>query len=726
MEKAKIKIALLLLIIVYFLNYSFALTPLNFTYRKEITINNSLSQELNDYQIKIKINASNFDFSKINETCQDIRFADSDEVTFLPYWIEECNKTKQEAIFWIRVNISANSMKNIYMYYGNNKITNESNGSTVFDFFDDFENWEGWTDYGSGSVVQDDTRAFRNNKSAHKINNNDPNGAYKDIGKTLTRGIILEAWVNRNNAANGGPWDRIGVIDNNGNGYGSGANARRCGSNNFLIDKRNSYSGSIVYFSGTCAQRERWYMHQLIIKEDSVVARWFDKNGNLLAEGTRNDNAYNSFTRVYIFGGHDYWVDEMRIRKYASIEPEIVIDSEELVDKNAPSILFTNETLSNSTYMNKNFFVVRVNVNDVNLKNLTFYLYNNSSLINKTTKEINKSGIYFVNFTNLTEGIYFFEAIVYDKFGLSNKTEKREIVLDFTKPNITEIEIETTKNKAIIKWKTNEAANSSVNYGNSKDLGNVVENTRYTFNHSIEILDLASGKIYYFNITSCDKAGNCKTEGAFEFKTKSGGGSSSRSKYYKKYRKIKKIDRSINVVDITKEINEENSAIIKIEKNKKIVFKIKEIEEKHEIIINDFNLTHANITIFSNTINLMLVNGTPYNIDLNFDGKTDIIVTYIYPKIKIEKMVEEKEIKTEMFDVPTINQTEKEERIEEKNFKFFILILTSFTFLILILITGYIGFLKRHTKIEKKLKEIEEELKKDGYNWKIKGIIRED
>ena len=194
--------------------------------------------------------------------------------------------------------------------------------------------WSGWVnfDYDNdelGKVVQDSTRSYDGSYSAHKIEDNDPNGGYKSIGKTLGRDIILEAWVNRNSGYAGGPWDRIGVIDNNGNGYGSG-HAPASTSNNFQIDVRSSYAATYTRWSGTNAGGDVWYKHKLIVKSNGeITAEFYDIDGNLLSSNTITNTSYSHFTRVYIFGGYDYWVDQMRIRKYASPEPTYSIGEEE-------------------------------------------------------------------------------------------------------------------------------------------------------------------------------------------------------------------------------------------------------------------------------------------------------------------------------------------------------------------------------------------------------------
>ncbi len=89
-------------------------------YRRPITIDNTgSSYSLTDYQIKVTLTTSNFDYSKAKSDGSDIRFTDSDGVTILDYWIEKWN-TSGTSILWVKVpNIPASSTKTIYMYYGN-------------------------------------------------------------------------------------------------------------------------------------------------------------------------------------------------------------------------------------------------------------------------------------------------------------------------------------------------------------------------------------------------------------------------------------------------------------------------------------------------------------------------------------------------------------------------------------------------------------------------------
>ncbi|HDH07005.1 MAG TPA: DUF2341 domain-containing protein, partial [Thermoproteales archaeon] len=110
------------------------------SYRKEVTIDNtSNSNNLIDYQVKVTLNSTNFDFSKAKSDGADIRFTDDDGTTLLNHWIEKWDASGEEAIIWVKVpSIPASSNRTIYLYYGNSNASSTSNGDDTFDFFDDF------------------------------------------------------------------------------------------------------------------------------------------------------------------------------------------------------------------------------------------------------------------------------------------------------------------------------------------------------------------------------------------------------------------------------------------------------------------------------------------------------------------------------------------------------------------------------------------------------------
>jgi len=113
-------------------------------YRRPITIDNTQnSSVLTDYQVKITLDSTNFDFSKAKSDGSDIRFTDKDGSTLLSYWIESWDATNQQATIWVKVpSIPASSTKTIYIYYGNPSATSESNVDAVFYLYDDFDGSE--------------------------------------------------------------------------------------------------------------------------------------------------------------------------------------------------------------------------------------------------------------------------------------------------------------------------------------------------------------------------------------------------------------------------------------------------------------------------------------------------------------------------------------------------------------------------------------------------------
>ncbi|PXF60985.1 MAG: hypothetical protein C4B59_06445 [Candidatus Methanogaster sp.] len=115
--------------------------PVDWAYSDLITIQENSGSDLTDYQIRVELNSSNFDFSKTQLDGADIRFAKLDG-TLLSYWIGTWNSTGESAKVWVKVSsIPASGTATIRMYYGNSVATSESNGIAAFEFFDDFSTY---------------------------------------------------------------------------------------------------------------------------------------------------------------------------------------------------------------------------------------------------------------------------------------------------------------------------------------------------------------------------------------------------------------------------------------------------------------------------------------------------------------------------------------------------------------------------------------------------------
>ena len=121
------------------------------------------------------------------------------------------------------------------------------------------------------------------------------------------------------------------------------------------------------------------------------------------------------------------------------------------------------------------------------------------------------------------------------------------IIIDNTLPilsNIQSTNIGTSS--ATITWTTNENANSTTYYGTTPSTTSLTGSATFVTAHSISLSSLSASTLYYYNVSSCDAAGNCNTSTQYSFTTSTndggtgggssggggGGGGSSSSKYY--------------------------------------------------------------------------------------------------------------------------------------------------------------------------------------------------
>jgi hypothetical protein len=79
--------------------------------------------------------------------------------------------------------------------------------------------------------------------------------------------------------------------------------------------------------------------------------------------------------------------------------------------------------------------VINVTSIDANLQNITIYLYNSTNNLINTTNTLTTPN--FVNYTNLADGIYYFNATAFDKAGNFNATETRNVSIDAIKPAVS-------------------------------------------------------------------------------------------------------------------------------------------------------------------------------------------------------------------------------------------------------------------------------------------------
>ncbi|NPA86759.1 MAG: DUF2341 domain-containing protein [Candidatus Diapherotrites archaeon] len=295
----------------------------SFPYRVKVRIQNSSGLSPADYPVRVELNSTNFNLSHLaTSDCSDLLPVDLN-MRPLPFYVEECSADR--VVLWVKLPQLLPD-QNIYLLYGKAGLPPESNGHEVFTFFDDAEKFSGWTQYGNGKLSQYCGLSYDGSCSIWKSTANDPNGGFKSMGTLLERNFAVEVWIYRTTTV-GGDCDRIGVIDGSGNGYGFVyCHLSTIGVG---VDVRSNYGGSIVVSSdlGTDVLYD-WYFARLIVYGNEINAEYY-YNGVFQDRVSLVDNTYNSFSNFYIFGGYDYVVDHIIVRKIVLPEPSVTVYAEE-------------------------------------------------------------------------------------------------------------------------------------------------------------------------------------------------------------------------------------------------------------------------------------------------------------------------------------------------------------------------------------------------------------
>jgi len=242
------------------------------------------------------------------------------------------------------------------------------------------------------------------------------------------------------------------------------------------------------------------------------------KNVSLLINNTVNQTntstlqgSYN-FTSVIIPDGFWSWsiiaYDNSNVR-YNATNGTLNF----LVDTIQPTIDFISPTENNNSYLNRNYILTNVSSTDVNLNNITTYLYNTSLW----SSQINFTSPAFNNFTGLADGVYYFNATAKDNASNSNSTETRTVTIDTTTPQIQFVSPTPSNNSIVLE--TYFLINVSVTETNPSNITytlfnstSLVNSTTYTMatalsNTTINFTGLAYDN-YFYNVTITDLATN--------------------------------------------------------------------------------------------------------------------------------------------------------------------------------------------------------------------------
>lgn len=114
----------------------------------------------------------------------------------------------------------------------------------------------------------------------------------------------------------------------------------------------------------------------------------------------------------------------------ASVSPYIIsynLNSSSLSDTISQNVQFVSPAeISGININGRDNIIINVTAEDAILANITIKLYNSTTLLNSTTSATSP---YFMNFTGLSDGLYFFNATTCDTINHCNNTETRNVTL---------------------------------------------------------------------------------------------------------------------------------------------------------------------------------------------------------------------------------------------------------------------------------------------------------
>jgi hypothetical protein len=182
------------------------------------------------------------------------------------------------------------------------------------------------------------------------------------------------------------------------------------------------------------------------------------------------------------------------------------------IDTTTPTINFTSPTEQSGSNISRNNILANVSAAGTNLANITIYLYNSTGLVNASTSS---SLPYYINFTNLADGAYYFNATILNLAGNFNSTETRNVTIDTTLPSINFID-PTPSDGSIMIGSINvnisatdlHLANITIYLYNETDLLN--STTNYLSPDFASFAGLGTGT-YYINATAHDTFGNANS-----------------------------------------------------------------------------------------------------------------------------------------------------------------------------------------------------------------------
>ncbi len=332
-----------------------------------ITIENSLAEFLNDYQMKLEIT----DHEILNDMASngsDLRFYEkptprpyATPYNGLPYWVESKNDTR--LVVWVKLSLAARGEKIIYMYYGNYIAQNEGDGEGVFEFFDNFEggslDTDKWTKTGGHSYdISDGILHVETGGSTNDFIRRKSTGLTDDVIIDMKAkaqddsdpGLVCR-WDGSSRASSGEP---TGYWVSEDPGV-TGVHGRP------RLLKLTSSEDTTLDYSDWDASTALYYIYSMGVDGSDLRFKIFDDKR--FVERVDLSGTDLTFSDSGYLGIHmdctdgESWIDWLHVRKHASSEPNVSVGKPYTINYRAAKIAFAlpfdaasgNYTLSANT-----------------------------------------------------------------------------------------------------------------------------------------------------------------------------------------------------------------------------------------------------------------------------------------------------------------------------------------------------------------------------------------
>lgn len=281
------------------------------------------------------------------------------------------------------------------------------------------------------------------------------------------------------------------------------------------------------------------------------------------------------------------------------------------------------------------------------LANVTFSIWNSSSVLIYNASN-NFSGVsnistFYYNFSS--EGEYYWNCLAYNNHSESDLADSNyTITYDLVSPILSNVSYSASSSGATISFNASELVNVSINYGTSASFGSFSNYNVFRLNHSRSLSSLSASTTYYFNTTSCDRAGNCLVNGTNSFTTSAaetsestssgGGGGSSTTTTPQTY-----------TLTAT-QLQTGYSKYIYTGDQIKFDFQ----NSSHSVTADSISASELKITVASTPQAFTLGVGAIQKVNLNSDGFYDLLITVVSltstsANIKLQEINEEIEVK---------------------------------------------------------------------------------